>query len=272
MSFIYGFSYHFALYGITLLFSIFAASFYYFMPSSKPWLMPKVHGFVCWMLLGAARVKLEVHGKEHFDKMQDKSYLLISNHVTTMDPPILVHALKKYDLRYVYSLRAAHRIPFIGKWIGFAFNAMGWISIKHDDSEGTALKKVLNAGRRQQRQGIPLHMGMFPEGVRTYDGKISDFQDGAFYLSLMLGLPIIPVMLQGVYSVHQYQSLKINPGKIGVQILPPIEPPKLEKGHGNLRRQATQLHDEVEKMYKSVPNLNLDPNAYRKYKEDNPAN
>lgn len=277
LSIINGAIYHFTVYGINLFFGIIVAVLYNFFPSSKKWLMPRYSNIMCRILLGAAGVRLKVNGREHFDKMQKGSYLIVCNHVTTLDIPVLMLALDKYNVRYIYSARAAHNIPLIGDFVIFGFDAMGWISIKHDDSDGASLKKILTMVRRELRKGNNLQMGIFPEGIRTEDGNIQNFQDGAFYISIMLGLPIIPILTQGIYSVHEYKSFKVNQGKIGVQVLPPIYPPdykvKDSKNKGNnsegLRVLAADLQKKVERLYTEVPNINLDHDAYYKAQLNN---
>lgn len=217
---------------------------------------------VAKMLLFSAGIKLHSRGAEHIAAMEDKSYLIVSNHVTTLDPPILIIGMKKANFRLVYSLRATAKVPLIGKMVGAAFDSMGWISIKHNEDDSTALKRVMSEARRDIKKYGRTHLAIFPEGIRTEDGKINEFQRGPFFLSLLLQIPIIPVLMQGVYSVHRHQTFLVNPGEVTVQVLEPIYPPKVNRK--NLRQQAQEFQSQVESIYKELPNMNTDAHAYVK--------
>lgn len=47
--------------------------------------------------------------------------------------------------------------------------------------------------RQKVKEGYSI--AIFPEGTRTYDGRMKRFHKGAFYLSEKLQLDIIPVIL-----------------------------------------------------------------------------
>jgi 1-acyl-sn-glycerol-3-phosphate acyltransferase len=64
---------------------------------------------------------------------------------------------------------------------------------------------------------------IFPEGTRSPDGRIGDFKKGGFMIALDMGLPILPVSISGSRHVLPNKTLKLLPGKIGIQIHKPIE-------------------------------------------------
>lgn len=66
-------------------------------------------------------------------------------------------------------------------------------------------------------------IAIFPEGTRTYDGKMKRFHKGAFYLSEMLHLDIIPVILYGNGKIiAKAQPFNVCKGIILTKILPRI--------------------------------------------------
>ncbi len=213
------------------------------------------------MLLFSAGVKVHKGGTEHVAAMDGKSYIVVSNHVTTLDPPIIIVGINRYDFRVVYSLRATSKVPFIGKFVGMAFDSLGWISIKHNENDATTLKRVINRARKDIKKQGYTHLGIFPEGWRTEDGKIQEFQEGTFYLSLILQIPIIPVLMQGVHAIHRHHTFGVSPGEVSVQALEPIYPPKVIKG--KMREQAEELRLRVHKLYKDLPDMNQNAHAYR---------
>ncbi len=261
MSKFYGFTYIFALYFVTFIYGMFLYLLSRLSPRALEGLQVKVNMSVVRMLLFSAGVKVHRVGHEHITAMEDKSYLMVSNHITTLDPPVLMLGTLKHKIRIIYSLRAASKVPLIGKLVGIAFYALSWISIKHGEDDSTALKRVINEARRELRTQGRTQLCIFPEGIRTEDGKINDFQTGPFFLSLLLQIPILPVIMQGVYSIHRHQTFDVHPGEVTVRVLAPIYPPKVDKK--NIRQQADELKARVEYLYKEFPNVNLDAHAHK---------
>lgn len=259
MSFVYGLTYHIYLYFITLIYAIWICLIRLASVRLSDAIMSKTNMPMSKMLLLTAGVKLSSKGREYIEQMEDQSYIIVCNHVTTLDVPVLMVGLNKHNIKYVYSLRAAANIPLIGKFVGIAFNALGWISIKHNTDDTTTLKRVINVARREKSARGKFHFAIFPEGIRTSDGSITDFQEGPFYLSMMLQVPIIPVMTKGIFSVHRFKTFRVHPGRVGVEVMQPIFPPKLEKGQ--LRTKAKKLCLEVQDIYKQAPDLNTNPDS-----------
>ncbi len=65
---------------------------------------------------------------------------------------------------------------------------------------------------------------VFPEGTRSRDGNLGKFRKGAFRLAIQNGLPIVPIAIHGSRAVMpQGRGLTIEPGRIVLEILPPID-------------------------------------------------
>ncbi len=64
---------------------------------------------------------------------------------------------------------------------------------------------------------------IFPEGTRSLDGNIGEFKKGGFVLAYDAGVRIVPVVLNGTWSIMQKDSLKITPGNVTLSVLPPVE-------------------------------------------------
>jgi len=65
---------------------------------------------------------------------------------------------------------------------------------------------------------------IMPEGKRTRTGKIENFKYGAFYLSRISNIPVVPVVYKGLFKKNNPTSLLINPGIFDVIIIDPISP------------------------------------------------
>jgi len=64
---------------------------------------------------------------------------------------------------------------------------------------------------------------IFPEGTRSRDGNIGSFKKGGFVLAIESGVPILPVIILGTYSIMPKSRLLIKPGKVNLEVLKPVE-------------------------------------------------
>ncbi|MCU1259837.1 MAG: lcfB 4, partial [Bryobacterales bacterium] len=64
---------------------------------------------------------------------------------------------------------------------------------------------------------------IFPEGRITDDGAIQPFQPGVGMLASRLGLPIVPIRLEGLHQVLPRNQRWPRPGRVRVIFGPPIQ-------------------------------------------------
>jgi 1-acyl-sn-glycerol-3-phosphate acyltransferase len=67
-------------------------------------------------------------------------------------------------------------------------------------------------------------LNIYPEGERAFDGELHNFKNGAAILSTELGLPIIPVAIDGLHKVWGRGSLKIRAAKVKIEFCEPLDP------------------------------------------------
>jgi 1-acyl-sn-glycerol-3-phosphate acyltransferase len=72
------------------------------------------------------------------------------------------------------------------------------------------------------KQGI--HMTIYVEGHRSYDGKLLPFKKGPFYLAEECGVPVVPVTISGTHYVMPKGRFSMKPGLVTIIFHPPIEP------------------------------------------------
>jgi long-chain acyl-CoA synthetase len=66
---------------------------------------------------------------------------------------------------------------------------------------------------------------VFPEGRHTADGKINPFRAGIGLLAMNLGIPVLPMRIEGLFEVKQTGRKFARPGKICVRIGQPMKFP-----------------------------------------------
>jgi long-chain acyl-CoA synthetase len=64
---------------------------------------------------------------------------------------------------------------------------------------------------------------IFPEGTETKDGKIQPFRAGIGLLASELKVPVVPIMLRGLFELKQRRQFFIRPGTVSVTFGEPIE-------------------------------------------------
>jgi 1-acyl-sn-glycerol-3-phosphate acyltransferase len=177
-------------------------------------------------LLAISGVKVTVEGLEKIKK--DGSYVFASNHLSYMDTPV---ALGKLPVRFRFlAKRGLFKIPFLGWHLGRA----GHIRVPREDARA-AVKTMTIAAQVVREQGISLLI--FPEGGRSHDGAMRDFKEGAAFIAIKAGVPLVPIALSGTRDVLPFGSGHVRPGRVTMRIGDPI-PTDQAKTHDRL--QLTQ--------------------------------
>lgn len=64
---------------------------------------------------------------------------------------------------------------------------------------------------------------VFPEGHHTTDGKLLPFRSGVGLLAKQLGIPVVPLRIEGLFEVKKAGRKFAAPGKIRVRIGKPMQ-------------------------------------------------
>jgi 1-acyl-sn-glycerol-3-phosphate acyltransferase len=161
----------------------------------------------------AAGISTEVVGVENVPT--GKSCIFMCNHVSNLDPPVLLPALPGRSS--VLLKKELMRIPILGTAM-----RMGKFVPVERGQKREAAKASVAAAADALRSG--LHILVFPEGTRSLDGRLSTFKKGPFYLAQETQAPIVPIALSGTEKMMRKGSVAITPGLARVQFLPAIEP------------------------------------------------
>src|SRR5438874_9051124 len=163
-----------------------------------------------------AGVKVEVRGYENLDPRC--TYIFMCNHVSNLDPPILIPRVPARTS--VLVKKELFRIPILGP----AMRLASLVPVDRRNREA-AIASV-QAGVAVLKTGID--MTVFPEGTRSPDGKLLPFKKGPFYLATDSGIPIVPVTVTGTEKLMPKGAAIIRPGKAILTFHPPIDPQRFE--------------------------------------------
>ena len=136
----------------------------------------------------------------------------------------------------------------VGPLLGRLLKACGWFGV--DRSSPVALKRFQEHVKAEQKAGAVLRLGMFPEGTRSPDGEIQKFHLGPFLVAAELGLPIVPLVINGAYEAHPGGAFTVQPGSIQVRIEPTLVPPTRPRTPREMLAAAMELHRRAENIYR----------------------
>lgn len=159
-----------------------------------------------------AGIRIEVEGRERLDPK--KTYVFMANHISNVDPPIVIPALPQRTS--VLVKKELFRIPVLGRAMKLAS------LVPVDRSNRDAAIASMHRAAEVVRSGIS--MMIFPEGTRSYDGRLLPFKKGPFYLAIESGAPIVPVTILGTREIMPKRSRVIHPGTARLIFHPPIHP------------------------------------------------
>jgi 1-acyl-sn-glycerol-3-phosphate acyltransferase len=168
---------------------------------------------VAWSrtLLKISGVKAEVEGLENISP--NGVYVFASNHASYMDTPVVLGNIP-VQFRFL-AKRGLFMIPFLGTHLQRA----GHIPVFRGNARQN-LKTLGMAAETVQKRGISLLI--FPEGGRSQDGALGQFSEGAAYIAIKAGVPLVPLTLLGTRAVLPFGSGLPRPGRVRMLVGNPI--------------------------------------------------
>lgn len=146
------------------------------------------------------------------------SFILAANHVSYLDP-FFIGAFCPRPVHYIM-LKSFYEMPVIGPVCRLA----GSFPVDPDGPALPALKRALSV----LRDGRVL--GIFPEGGRSPDGRLTEPRGGVSLLVLRGGYPLIPVSITGAERAFGKGMAIPRPRKVRIRFGKPLSLPEMEDG------------------------------------------
>lgn len=144
--------------------------------------------------------RIEITGEENKQKAaQSGGYIICANHLNYLDAAAIV-LLSKEKIRFI----AKHDLGRIGilRWLEHLFDI---IPIKRDSQDMEAMKRCIKALKNNEIIAI------FPEGTRKGIEKNTKAKNGAAFLAIRTGCPVVPVGISGTFKL--FSKVYINYGE-----------------------------------------------------------
>lgn len=182
---------------------------------------------VCYLLF----IKVKVKGRENIDK--NTSYVFVANHQGAFDI-WAIYGFLNHNFKWLMK-KGLEKIFLVG----YACRKAGHIFV--DDTKLASIKDTIKESEETLRDGMSLVI--FPEGSRTWDGKMIPFKRGAFMLASEFYLPVVPLTIDGSFKAMPRFTYNATPCTITLTIHPPVFPG--EKGF-NTKLLMAQCREIIE--------------------------
>ena len=188
-------------------------------------------------LVGGATIE----GREHIPRRGP--ILVVSNHLSNLDPPVLGWAI---------GFQARRVVHFMAKEQMRSWPILGPLLVK----AGVFYLRRRDGGRSAQRRALELlaageAVGVFPEGHRSLDATLQPGKLGVAMLALRSGAPLLPVAITGTDRILPPGSRMPHRSHVTVRIGAPflLEPPagrsanraELQAGTDTVMRHIARL-------------------------------
>jgi 1-acyl-sn-glycerol-3-phosphate acyltransferase len=165
------------------------------------------------LVVGACRLLLRVRVTGAAHVPAEGACILAPIHRSNVDTPLTAAVTRR-------------RVRFMGKdslwrvrWVGALLSALGGFPVTRGTADLEAMRRCLEVLGR----GEPLVL--FPEGTRRHGPTVHRLFDGAAYLAVKAGVPIVPIGIGGSEHVMPRGTRGIRLRRCHVVVGPPIAPP-----------------------------------------------
>jgi len=174
---------------------------------------------------------------------REGAFILVSNHCSNLDPPILgwstghqvgrvVHFMAKIEMR---------GWPIVG-WLA---TQSGVYFVRRGEGDRAAQRFSLQA----LADGRPL--ALFVEGTRSGDGHLKAGKPGAAFLAMRSGAPLIPVGIAGTHRIFPGRSRWPHPTRVRIRIGQPFMLPHGPEG----RLDRAALTEGTDRIMREIASL-----------------
>jgi long-chain acyl-CoA synthetase len=175
---------------------------------------------------------LRVEGRKRLARLNGRPALFVANHVTRADQALVLAALPGgYARRLAVTmdgelLRAWRHAPpgtrLIARLRGLAQYALvvTFFNVFPLPKQSGFRRSFAYAGEAVDRG---YNLLVFPEGVRAKEGRMNRFMSGTGLLVKELGVPVVPLRMDGLYKLKREGRRHALPGEVTLRFGEPVE-------------------------------------------------
>lgn len=176
-------------------------------------------------------------------------YIVVGNHQSAADIPVFSRL--PWDMKWI-GKESLFSLPLLGRMMHLSRD------IPVDRSSRMSRARVLAEASKRLKLGSSVMI--MPEGTRTPDGTVGPFNEGAFRLAIKLGIPILPVAVEGTYDALPKDDWRFGARhEIQLHVFEPVSVEGLSAADaGALQRQVRDLLVGRVAMWRGTPLAEVD--------------
>ena len=163
---------------------------------------------------------------------QKVSFIMVSNHGSLLDPPLLGHALGR-NISFMAKAEL-FKIPFLG----FIIRACGAYPVKRGIADKNTIKTASNKLLNNNSIGI------FIDGTRQKNGRVNKPKQGAALLAFKNQKLLLPVAIVNSHRLIRFKFCIPLFSKIVIKVGKPLLPPK-SSSREDLYSVTMQLQENI---------------------------
>lgn len=164
----------------------------------------------CYLIARTVGMRERVEGAE---KIPPRTVFFMANHSSFVDAVPVVHAIPRRVA--ILAKKSLFELPIVG----WAFTKVGFVPVDRSNREAA----IVSVERAAEYLKSGVSFLAYPEGTRSYDGRLLPFKKGVFVMAIAARATIIPMVAIGAHRIMVKESLKIRPGEVIVRFGDAIE-------------------------------------------------
>jgi len=166
---------------------------------------------------------------------QKDSFIVVSNHGSLLDPPLLGHALGR-NISFMAKAEL-FKVPFLG----FIIKACGAYPVKR----GIADKNTIKIACKKLSDDNCI--GIFIDGTRQKNGRVNKPKQGAALLAFKNQKLLLPVAIVNSHKLIRFKFFIPLFSKIVIKVGKPVQPPQ-SSSRDDLNSVTMHLQDKINKL------------------------
>ena len=163
---------------------------------------------------------------------QKDSFIMVANHGSLLDPPLLGHALRR-NISFMAKAEL-FKIPVLG----FIINACGAYPVKR----GIADKNTIKIACKKLSNNNCI--GIFIDGTRQKNGRVNKPKQGAALLAFKNQKILLPVAIVNSHRLIRFKYFIPYFSKVVIKVGKPVQPPQ-SSSRNDLNSLTIQLQENI---------------------------
>ena len=163
---------------------------------------------------------------------QKGNFIMVSNHGSLLDPPLLGHALGR-NISFMAKAEL-FKIPFLG----FVIRACGAYPVKRGIADKNTIQTACN------KLSSNKCIGIFIDGSRQKNGRVNKPKQGAALLAFKNETLLLPVAILNSHKLIRFKYCIPIFSKIVIKVGKPVQPPQ-SSSRDELNSVTSHLQDKI---------------------------